>query len=149
MEINDEQAGLAVEKLEKSMGSLSGRKIAILGITFKPDTDDLRESPALRIIDKLLSMGATIVATDPQGLPGAEKIYGKRIAYSADCKTALDGADAAILVTKWKQFAGLSPEEFKRLLKKPHRLVDCRGFYSSDVYSKKLEYYKLGLKREP
>jgi len=148
MEINDGQAGLAVEKLEKSMGSLDGKRIAILGVAFKPDTDDVRESPALRIIDLLLAKGAAIAATDPQGLKNAERIYGKKIAYAEGWKAALEGADAAVLVTKWRQFSEIRPEDFERLLKKPHRLVDCRGFYSAAGYQSKLEYRKLGLNRE-
>lgn len=145
LEINAEQAKFAVKKLRLALGSISGAKIAVLGVAFKPDTDDIRESPSLRIIDALLLEGANIVATDPQALENARKIYGSRISYSEDPESALSGADAAILVTKWKPFAQLAPEKFSGLMKRPI-LLDCRGFYDPKKYSAKLNYMILGLK---
>lgn len=145
LDINAEQATIVVEKLRFALGSVSGKRIAVLGVAFKPDTDDIRESPSLRIIDALLAGGAKIIASDPKALQNARKTYGNRIEYSEDAKNALSGADAAVLVTRWKSFARLTPEKFRKLLKRPV-LLDCRGFYNLKKYSARLEYMVLGLK---
>lgn len=145
LKVNAAQAALAVGKLRSSLGGLSGKRIAILGVAFKPDTDDIRESPALRIIDALLSEGARVSVSDPKALPNARKIYGNRIEYSKNARGAISGADAAVLITKWKSFARLSPALFRLLLRRPV-LLDCRGFYDFRKYSARLEYLVLGLK---
>lgn len=146
MEINDSQVSLVQQKLGAALGSLAGKRIAILGVAFKPDTDDIRESPSLRIIDALLAKGAKIAACDPQALENARKVYGEKIEYCPSPKDALKGADAAVLVTKWQDFKSISPSDFKSLMKNPF-LLDCRGFYDFAEYSKQLSYELLGYKK--
>lgn len=144
MAINERQADMVVKKLEAGLKNLSGMKIAILGLAFKPDTDDLRESPALRIIDRLLAAGASVRAADPKGVPNAQKIYGGRISCSEDWREVLSGADAAVLVTKWKEFLAIPAKDFRSLMKRP-LVIDCRGAYPFAEYSGLLDFHVLGL----
>jgi nucleotide sugar dehydrogenase len=147
MEINSAQSDLAVKKAESALAGLKGKSIAVLGVAFKPDTDDIRESPSIRIIDRLLAEGASVRAYDPQALNNAKKVYGSRIAYFKTAKEALAGADGAMLITSWAEFAKLGPDEYKALLKKPF-LLDCRGFYDFERYSQALDYHVIGLRKK-
>ncbi len=145
IEINQSRPEEAVIKLKESLGPLSGKTIAILGVAFKPETDDTRESPALRIIDRVLTEGGKVKAYDPKALGNVRKIYGPKISYSGSWKELLRGADAAVLVTKWAEFGRIRPQDFKSLLKLPI-LIDCRGFYDVESYSRQLDYHILGMK---
>ena len=85
-------------------GDLSGKKFAIWGLAFKPDTDDIREAPALYMIEKLLSEGAEVVAFDPEAMENVERLLGHRISFANDRYDALDGADALLICTEWAVF---------------------------------------------
>jgi len=143
--VNESQIREAVRKLNRSLVSLDGKEIAIMGVAFKPDTDDIRESPSIKIIDAILEEGGHVRAYDPKALDKAKRVYGDRITYCKTHEELLKGADAAVLVTKWSEFGKISPEEFKRLLKNP-LLLDCRGFYPAEKYSKQLDYQILGMR---
>jgi UDPglucose 6-dehydrogenase len=142
--INRKRPALVIERLKAAKGSLRGLKIAVLGTAFKPDTDDIRESPALRLIGLLLEEGAKVHATDPQALGNTKRIFGDRISYSEEPRDALKGADAAVLVTKWRAFASIKPEEFASLMKEP-LIFDGRRLYGKD-YSSRLRYMGIGKK---
>lgn len=102
---NDKQKTLLAEKLRGFFGNhLEGMKIAIWGLAFKPNTDDIREAPALYIIEDLLRAGASIAAFDPEAMPNTERIFGDRISFGQNEYEVLDGADALLIITEWSEF---------------------------------------------
>lgn len=113
LRINEAQPYRLVELAETAIGSLHGKCIAVLGLAFKDNTDDMREAPSIRIIDRLLEKGASVVAFDPQAADNARKIWGERIAYAKNALDALDGADACLIVTEWGEFGKIKAGEFK------------------------------------
>ncbi len=131
MKINETQPLRLVSRLERAIGGLHGKKVAVLGVAFKPNTDDVRESPALIIIEELMRKMAQVVAVDPIAVENADKVipaYGTSLCYSSDYKSALQDADAAVLVTGWPEFSAISPREFVALMKDPV-LADGRRIY--------------------
>ena len=125
---NDRQRARMVEKIrEASGGSLKGKRVAVLGLTFKPNTNDLRDAPALDIIPKLQEEGAEIRAYDPAGMEEARKIL-PTVTLCANAYEAAAGADALVLITEWNQFRNLDLERIKASLKRPV-FVDLRNVY--------------------
>ncbi|MCU0673434.1 MAG: UDP-glucose/GDP-mannose dehydrogenase family protein, partial [Myxococcota bacterium] len=102
--VNDRQKGVLFRKLKSHFTDLRGKRIAIWGVSFKPKTDDIREAPALTLIDALLADGAEIVAHDPEAEENAKKLYGDRIRFVEKAYEAADGADALCLLTEWRQY---------------------------------------------
>lgn len=100
-------------------GNLEGKRIAIWGLAFKPGTDDIREAPALVLIDQLLAAGASVVATDPVAIPAMRKLLGDRIAFEEANYAAAEGADALVLVTEWNEFRRPSFDRLKRIMRQP------------------------------
>jgi UDPglucose 6-dehydrogenase len=126
--------------------SVRGKTIAMLGLTFKPDTDDVRDSIALLIADELVRGGAKVVAYDPQGMHEAQKVIGDLVTYAKSTEEALKGADIAVLATEWAEFKALTPADYKSLLRAPV-LVDLRNVYNPDVMEKAgFTYYSVGRK---
>ncbi len=122
--VNHHQRRLAVEKLKRHLPSLKGKTVALLGLAFKANTDDIRESPALDILGQLLKEGATVRVYDPEALVHLPK---KKNAFAAaSAEAALTGADAAVIATEWPEFKAIAPATFARLLKKP-LVVDARN----------------------
>ncbi len=142
--INRGRAGRIISRLKAAGGRLQGKRVAILGTAFKPDTDDIRESPALGIIELLLKEGASVAATDPEALGNTKKAFGERISYHEDPREALRGAEIAILVTRWKTFADLPPEDFRKLMKTPF-IFDGRRMYDRKRYSAGIQYHGVGI----
>src|SRR5262249_57547675 len=100
--VNERQKARMVAKVKDALGGLSGRKIAVLGLTFKPNTDDIREAPALDILAGFIRGGASVTAYDPVGMPRVRALpVGRKIAYADAAYAALKGADAPLLVTQW------------------------------------------------
>ena len=112
-------------------GSVAGKTIAILGLTFKPNTDDMRDSPSLDIVPALVEAGATVRAYDPEGMEEAAK-HLSGITYCTDAYDAMDGADVAVLLTEWNQFRSLDLTRAKALLVEP-ALIDLRNVYEPRV----------------
>ena len=112
-------------------GSLAGRTIAVWGLTFKPRTDDIREAPALTIIDLLLAAGAAVQVYDPVGMDRVRELYGDRLSYAPRNLEALDGADALVVATEWLEFRTLDFDELRARMK---RLVifDGRNLYARE-----------------
>jgi len=129
MDVNTIQKKVLVEKMRKYYkGDLKGKKFALWGLAFKPDTDDIREAPALYIIEELLKEGATIVSFDPEGIPNVKKLLGDKISYAANRYEALEGADALLIVTEWPVFRTPDFEFMKENLKAPV-IFDGRNLY--------------------
>ena len=132
MDVNTIQKKVLVEKMRKYYkGDLKGKKFALWGLAFKPDTDDIREAPALYIIEELLKEGATIVSFDPEGIPNVKKLLGDKISYAANRYEALEGADALLIVTEWPVFRTPDFEFMKENLKAPV-IFDGRNLYDLD-----------------
>jgi UDPglucose 6-dehydrogenase len=125
---NVKQRSRMVEKIKAAMGgSVAGKRIAVLGLTFKPNTNDLRDAPSLEIIPKLQEEGATIRAYDPAGMDEARKLL-PGITLCENAYDAATGADALVLMTEWNQLRNLELEQIKRNLKAPV-FVDLRNVY--------------------
>jgi UDPglucose 6-dehydrogenase len=144
---NDHQKERMVRKISEGMGGVKGRTIAVLGLSFKPNTDDVREAPALTICEGLASEGARLRVWDPAGMEEAawrlEHIRG-RLLFAQDEYDALEGADALVIVTEWNQFRNLDLDRVKGLLKSP-LFFDLRNIYSpQDVEAKGFKYFGVG-----
>jgi UDPglucose 6-dehydrogenase len=127
--VNQRQKGRLFEKLQALLGSrLSGRRVAVWGLAFKAETDDMRESPALTLIRALLDAGAEVRAHDPAAIPSARAALGDRVCYHEHQYDALRGADALVIVTEWLQFRNPDFDRMKGLLKQPI-IVDGRNLY--------------------
>ncbi|MGH7282611.1 MAG: UDP binding domain-containing protein, partial [Polyangiaceae bacterium] len=128
---NDRQKGILLRKLKANMdGDLRGKTVAVWGIAFKPRTDDIRESPALTLIDVLLAEGAKVVAHDPEGMANAKEMYGDKVRFVDGQYDAAKDADALVLVTEWRQYQNPDFERLKTLLKRP-LLIDGRNIWST------------------
>ncbi|MEP7088109.1 MAG: nucleotide sugar dehydrogenase, partial [Gemmatimonadota bacterium] len=128
-EANDRQKHLLFAKLKSVSGaSLSGARIAVWGLAFKPQTDDMRESPALTLIDELIDAGATVVAHDPVAMHEAQRRLGDRVMYAATNYDALTGAAALVVVTDWNEYRHPDFARIKSALSKPV-IIDGRNLY--------------------
>ncbi len=149
-EVNELQKEVLAGKLIKKLGTpdeeqpLTGRIIACWGLAFKPRTDDMREAPALTIIERLLSAGATVRAHDPEALKEAHHYFGDRIEYSSNQYAILDGADALAIITDWSEYRNPDFERIKGALRTP-LIVDGRNLYKPDrMASSGFDYAPLG-----
>jgi UDPglucose 6-dehydrogenase len=133
MEVNETQKKRLVVKLREYYGAdgLKGKHFALWGLAFKPETDDIREAPALYIIEDLIAAGATVTAYDPEGMPNVKKLLGDKIEYSKDRYSALDGADALLIVTEWPVFRTPDFDFMKEKLNAPV-IFDGRNLYDLD-----------------
>jgi len=146
---NDRQKLRLYEKLTQALGtSLKGARIAIWGLAFKPQTDDMREAPALTLIDNLIGAGATVVAHDPAAMHEAERRLGKKIAFADTNYEAIDGADALVVVTDWNEYRHPDFNKIKSLLKRPV-IVDGRNLYDpAKMSALGFTYLSIGRGRE-
>ena len=126
--VNDLQKRVLVKKLETHFGSLKGRTIAIWGLAFKPKTDDMREAPAIPIVQALLDKGATVQAYDPEASKVAKGIFGSKVQYSATSYDALKGADALAIITEWQEFREPDFPRMRKLMRTPV-IFDGRNIY--------------------
>lgn len=127
--VNARQKRVLGEKITRALGSdLSGKTIAVWGLAFKPQTDDIRESPALTLIDDLLAAGASVQAHDPQAMANVKELYGNRITLCDGMYNAAEGADALALVTEWHEFRGPDFQRLKRVMRTPY-LFDGRNMW--------------------
>lgn len=123
-EVNSEQPLEAVKLARKMLGSLEGKRIALLGLAFKPGTDDMREAVSTRLIREFLRNGSSVVAYDPAAIPNARRLFGRLVGYADSVKSCLLGSDCCIIVTEWNDFKVLGPDDFSVL--KNQALVDGR-----------------------
>ena len=141
---NTERKAAMVDKIVQACdGSVAGKTIAVLGITFKPNTDDVRESPSLVIVPGLVARGATIRAYDPAGMPEARRVL-DNVVWCRDSYDAMDGADALVILTEWNEFRALDLDRARGLLKTP-LLVDLRNIYEpSEAAGAGIRYVSVG-----
>lgn len=144
-EVNETQKSIVYRKLKNHFGgSLNGKKVTLWGLSFKPETDDMREAPALVVIDRLLTDGAKVTVFDPIAIDECHRRIGDKVTYANDMYSAVEGADALLLVTEWKQFR--SPD-WRRIADKMagNVVVDGRNVYDeSELVENGFVYYKIG-----
>ena len=145
-QINDTQVAYLVEKVEKKYGSLQGKQIAIWGLAFKPDTDDMREARSVTLINLLLQKGAKVSAYDPIATTISKTIFGDKISFADSPAEAAKGADAIFLVTEWNEFKEVDLAQIKKDMK-GDLLVDGRNMYDSQEL-KKLGFSYVGVGRD-
>jgi UDPglucose 6-dehydrogenase len=145
MRINAEQRRVFLKKVRSALWTLRGKKLAVLGLAFKGDTDDVRESPAIEIIQALLAEGAKVRAYDPAAIPKTREIVEMNgLEYAADAYDAMTGADALLILTEWKEFAALDLNRVQKLLKYP-TVIDGRNLYDANQMTEVgLMYYSVG-----
>jgi UDPglucose 6-dehydrogenase len=143
-QVNQQQRLRFVERMEKHFGSLDGRTIAVWGLTFKPRTDDMREAPAITVVEELLAKGARVQAFDPQGRETARRLFGDRITLAERSYDALAGADALAVITEWNEFREPDFEMMKSLLRGPV-IFDGRNIYRPEqMATLGFVYYGIG-----
>ncbi len=126
IEVNELQKRRVVGKLERHLGPLRGRRIALLGLAFKANTDDMREASSLVLAARLLAEGAQVVAYDPVAMPAAVRLLGDEIELAGSMLEAVGGADAAVIVTEWGEFRGLASAAVREAMAQP-LIVDGRN----------------------
>ncbi len=143
--VNERQKRTLFEKVASHFDNkLKGKKFAVWGLAFKPRTDDMREAPAITIIDALLDAGASVHAHDPEALEEGRKVWGDRIQYHRVNYEALDGADALLIVTEWNEFRRPDFERIKKAMKHPV-IFDGRNIYDpQDMRQRGFVYYSVG-----
>ena len=140
---NARKRRMADRIVEACGGDVFGKTLAVLGLTFKPNTDDMRDSPSLSILPVLREAGATIRAFDPEGIEEAKKLM-PELEYSADAYATMAGADALVLITEWNEFRALDLERVKSLLRRP-LVIDLRNIYNPDeMIAAGLTYHSIG-----
>ena len=144
IEANERQRRAMIPKIEKLVGDLNGKQIGILGLSFKPETDDMRESPAIDIIKEMLNRGSRVKAFDPVAMEEAKHCLPEQVEYASDEYDAIRDADALVIVTEWNQFRALDMQKVKNLLKSP-KIADLRNVYEpKDMRELGFEYVGVG-----
>jgi UDPglucose 6-dehydrogenase len=143
--VNQRQKEILADKVMALYGkSLRGKTFALWGLSFKPNTDDMREAPSIVIINRLMKQGAKIRVYDPVAIPEAKKIFGTKVVYGKRSYDILKGADALIIVTEWNEFREPDFERIKKLLKDPV-IFDGRNIYNpSKLRETGFKYYGIG-----
>ncbi len=144
-EVNERQKSILFDKVLRHFdGDLKGRKIAMWGLAFKPETDDMREAPALVLIDKLIEAGAEVKVYDPIAMNECRRRVGDKVQYGTDMYDTIKDADALLMVTEWNQFRMPNWKEVKKLMKSPV-VVDGRNIYDPEyLHEMGFDYYKIG-----
>lgn len=146
MAVNAQQKQLLVDKIKARFGNdLTGKKLAVWGVSFKPDTDDIREAPAIEIMEALTKAGAQVSAYDPEGMDNARRQHPQlAVTYAENAYEALDGADALVIATEWSQFRNPDFDEIRKRLGQK-LIFDGRNIYSLDAMRKLgFEYLSIG-----
>ena len=143
IDANERQREAMIPKIEKLVGDLSGKRIGMLGLSFKPETDDMRESPAIDIVNSLVAKGSIVKAFDPVAMEEAKHCL-PNIEYAEDEYDAIRDADVLVIVTEWNQFRALDMDKVKSLLKSP-KIADLRNIYEpEDMRELGFEYVGVG-----
>jgi UDPglucose 6-dehydrogenase len=142
-ETNEQQANRVVAMAEKLLGSLSSKRVAVLGLAFKKDTDDIREAASLRVINQLQKKGARVIGYDPMAIPNTRKQLSDQIDYAENAHSALKGADCAIIMTEWDQFRQLVAKDFQRYMNTTN-IIDARRILDPKHFAH-LNYAAIGM----
>jgi UDPglucose 6-dehydrogenase len=143
IEVNELQRQAMIPKIERLIGDFRGKQVCVLGLSFKPETDDMRESPAIEIIKEMQERGAKIKAFDPVAMEEAKHCL-PDIEYAKDEYDAIENADVLVFLTEWNQFRALDMDRVKKLLKSPN-IADLRNIYEpTDMREMGFEYVGVG-----
>ena len=147
IEVNKKQKTILLPKIEGYFNNdLKGKKIAIWGLAFKPETDDIREAPSIDVMNALLEKGATLTVFDPEAMPNIKKQFGNKLNYANAMYDALQGADALVICTEWSIFRTPNYQKLKQLLSQPV-IFDGRNLYNvEDMQAEGFTYYSIGRK---
>lgn len=144
IEVNESQKLRLVRKADNLVESFDKMKVAVLGLTFKPETDDLREAPSIPNIQYLIERGADVIAYDPVGIENAKKIFNNSIRYTTSIDEAIENADICFIMTEWKQILDYNIANYKNKMKRP-LVLDGRNCYRLDSMKDiGIEYYSIG-----
>lgn len=144
-EINQEQIARMVHLIEQKLGGVKDKNIAILGLTYKPNTDVVEESASMKIAQALLQKGARLSVYDPAGMKNAQRALGEEnILYANSVAECLKDSEFCLLATPWDEFKALTPNDFSRNMKKPC-LLDCWRLFNRSEFKEKVEYFAIGL----
>jgi len=143
-EVNSKQLEQIITLIEKKLGNISSKRITILGTSFKPNTDDIRDSIAIELIKKLLKKNVKIIVHDPKAIKNTKKLFGDKISYTKSITDSLNNSQCLIIMTQWKQFEKLNKKAIKHMKRK--LIIDCRRILAG----KKLgaDYHALGIGNE-
>jgi len=142
--VNNQQPYRLVTKLDQALGGLEDKSICLLGLTFKPETDDLREAPSLPIIQILVDSGAYVRVHDPIALDKARGLLPQNVVCCSELEDALQGADALAILTEWPLYQTLDPLAVKKLMR-GNVVVDGRNCLSPDLFAAHMQYTGVGL----
>ncbi|MEH7613997.1 UDP-glucose dehydrogenase family protein [Gottfriedia acidiceleris] len=144
IEVNENQKMKLIKKARNMFESFEGMKVAVLGLTFKPGTDDMREAPSIPNINYLVERGAHVIAYDPVGIDNAKKIFGENITYTTSIQEALADSEMCFIMTEWKDIVSFDIHQFKQLMSNPV-VFDGRNCYQpKDMAIAGIEYYSIG-----
>ncbi|MFX0070797.1 MAG: UDP-glucose dehydrogenase family protein [Candidatus Hermodarchaeota archaeon] len=144
LDINDDQAIHIVDMAEDLAGKLTGKKVTLLGLSFKPGTDDMREAASIRVVNELIKRGIKdIIGYDPKANETAEIELGDKIKYADSIEDALKNSECAFLITEWDEFKSLKPDDFKKHMKTPN-VIDGRRIFDFDEFNKALPFRAIG-----
>lgn len=149
LEANERQPMRMVELAKSSLGSLKGKRIAVLGLAFKKDTDDMRDAPSIPIVKSLLKSGAKVSVHDPQAMRNAKPILGGKVEYAQSMRDAVRGSDCCLLVTEWDEYSKLGAGDFVELMRRPvvidgRRVLPSLGAKDSGVLYKGIGFGGTG-----
>ena len=142
--VNKEQVNRIIYLLKQKLGKVKGKKFAILGLTYKPNTEVIEESASIEIAKALVRKGAMVAVYDPAGMENARGVLAEGVKYAGSAKQCLEGAELAILAVPWDEFKTLAPQDFIQTMRRP-RLLDCWKVFHPSEFSKSLEYFAIGL----
>jgi UDPglucose 6-dehydrogenase len=147
--INVDRVRVFVEKVKQALWILKDKRIAILGLAFKPETDDIREAPSIVVIRELLREGARLKLFDPKAMDNMKRLYPEesgRLDYASSAYAAAEGANALLILTEWEEFAALNLEKLKEIMANPI-IVDGRNIFQPEgLRPLGFEYYSIGRK---
>ncbi|HLW53697.1 MAG TPA: UDP-glucose/GDP-mannose dehydrogenase family protein [Candidatus Angelobacter sp.] len=142
--VNEEQRQRFLKKVKAALWTLKSKRLAVLGLAFKEGTDDVRESPAIYVVQSLLKEGCEIAVYDPAAMQRAGEVLGDSVTYAKDSYAAMEGADALLILTEWREFAGLNLAQVRASLRYPI-VLDGRNLYSPEAMTNAgLNYYSVG-----
>ncbi|MGE7636518.1 UDP-glucose dehydrogenase family protein [Peribacillus frigoritolerans] len=143
IKVNNNQQLLLVNKAKESFGELENKRIAVLGLAFKPNTDDIRESASLVIIDQLVKEGASVIAYDPIAIENTRAIMSTKIEYSTDLKEAITNAEMVFILTDWDEIKNINLNTYVELMKNPV-ILDGRNCYNIEDINEEIDYISIG-----
>jgi UDPglucose 6-dehydrogenase len=130
--VNERQKQLLFQKLTAELGDdLGGLRVGVWGLAFKPETDDMRESPSIPLVERIVAAGGAVVAHDPKAMDAARRLFADRVTYARDPYEAVTGADALVIVTEWLVYRNPDLERVRSLLRRP-LVIDGRNLFDPD-----------------